>query len=243
MNYIKHMNKIMELFYEDERLQPSHITLYMALFQAWNQNRFTNPFPINRNELMKAAKISSFSTYTRCLTDLMRWKYLDYIPSFNPSLGSKVHLYTYCTGECKGQCTGSCTNTVQLSVQQTVRHPYININTKHNKQIETTRAQEKNKIPISPSSERVQGEVPTLEEVSVFFKEEKYPQTEAEKFFNHFESNGWLVGGKSKMKDWRAGARNWMLNAEKFEKPKHNEKAPRPQNLHTGNEKDYSEPL
>jgi hypothetical protein len=224
MNYIKHMNKVMELFYEDERLQPSHITLYLALFQAWNQNRFTNPFPINRNELMKAAKISSFSTYTRCLTNLMTWKYLEYIPSFNPSLGSKVHLYTFCTGDCKGQCTGSCTNTVQLSVQQTVQHPYININTKHNKQIETARA-------------------PTLEELNIFFKEEKYPETEAEKFFNHFESNGWLVGGKSKMKDWRAGARNWMLNSEKFEKPKQDHGQPRAGILHTGNDKDYSEPL
>ena len=30
----------------------------------------------------------------------------------------------------------------------------------------------------------------------------------AEKFFNHYESNGWYVG-KNKMKDWKAAVRGW----------------------------------
>lgn len=34
----------------------------------------------------------------------------------------------------------------------------------------------------------------------------------AEQFYDHFESNGWLIGGKSKMKDWRAAVRNWIRN-------------------------------
>lgn len=34
----------------------------------------------------------------------------------------------------------------------------------------------------------------------------------ANKFLNHFESNGWKVGGKGAMKDWRAAVRNWQSN-------------------------------
>lgn len=36
---------------------------------------------------------------------------------------------------------------------------------------------------------------------------------EAQKFFDYFSSNGWKVGGKAPMKDWKAAARNWIRNA------------------------------
>ncbi|MBT0549876.1 hypothetical protein [Riemerella anatipestifer] len=57
---------------------------------------------------------------------------------------------------------------------------------------------------------------PDLSEVKMYFAEKDAPAEEAEKFFNHYESNGWLVGGKSKMKNWQAAARNWLLNSKKF---------------------------
>ena len=81
---------------------------------------------------------------------------------------------------------------------------------------------------------------PEQETVLEFFKENNSPIVEAEKFFNHFQSNGWLVGGKSKMKDWKAAARNWLLNANKFQ-PKAN--TPQANHLHTLNHKNYDEPL
>lgn len=37
---------------------------------------------------------------------------------------------------------------------------------------------------------------------------------EAEKFFNHFSSNGWKVSGRAPMKDVQAACRNWLLRAE-----------------------------
>ena len=45
--------------------------------------------------------------------------------------------------------------------------------------------------------------------------------TEAKAFFNHYESNGWMVG-KNKMKNWEAAIRNWMNNNSKFENQKQN---------------------
>jgi len=39
-------------------------------------------------------------------------------------------------------------------------------------------------------------------------------EVEAEKFMNHYTSNGWLIGGKSPMKDWKASVRNWLINVK-----------------------------
>ena len=35
---------------------------------------------------------------------------------------------------------------------------------------------------------------------------------EAEKFHDHFESNGWKVSGKTPMRDWQASVRKWVRN-------------------------------
>lgn len=221
MNYIKHLNKVMQRFYEDDRLLSTHISLYMALFHVWNKNRFTNPVSIIRTEVMKAAKISSLSTYTKCLRQLHDWQYLEYLPSFNPSLGSRVNLYNFCTCNCTGNCTGSCTETVRLTVQL----PYIN--------------------NININKERETGTPSNLDEVLIFFKKEKFPQAEAEKFYNHYQSNGWKVGGKTPMEDWQAAARKWMLNRAEFngKNKQEDHRQLKAGNLHTGTDKNYSEPL
>ncbi|WP_445749412.1 transcriptional regulator [Polaribacter sp.] len=82
---------------------------------------------------------------------------------------------------------------------------------------------------------------PGLSNVIAFFKEKKATEIDAQKFYNHFQSNGWLVGGKSKMKDWKAAARNWILNSEKFKN--NTPQMIRPNHLHVPNKKNYSEPL
>jgi hypothetical protein len=101
--------------------------------------------------------------------------------------------------------------------------------------------------PSRSSTVAIEKVPPTQEAVWNFFEEKQATQLEAEKFFNYFESNGWLVGGKTKMKDWKAAARNWLLNSQNFNaKAKgHQEytKEPKPNHLHTSNQKNYGEPL
>ena len=73
--------------------------------------------------------------------------------------------------------------------------------------------------------------------------------TDLKKFYNYFQSNGWLVGGRTKMKDWKAAARNWMLNAQKFNShPLEGQGVvksakPKPKHLQTNQSKNYNEPL
>lgn len=97
VNYIKHLNAVFEQFSKDNRLNPTHISLYMALFQLWNINRFPKEFFINRDEVMQLSKIGSKSTYHRCIRELCHWKYIVYFPSHNPYRGSKIKMLKFRT--------------------------------------------------------------------------------------------------------------------------------------------------
>lgn len=62
---------------------------------------------------------------------------------------------------------------------------------------------------------------PLLDEVK-FFAGEEYPRDayaleQAAAFLDHFDSNGWLVGGKTPMVDWQASFRNWMRRCPTFQ--------------------------
>jgi hypothetical protein len=56
MNYIKHLTGFFEQIINDYDLNPTHISLYIALFQQWNLNRFENPISITREEVMRVSK-------------------------------------------------------------------------------------------------------------------------------------------------------------------------------------------
>lgn len=84
------------------------------------------------------------------------------------------------------------------------------------------------------------GITPSIEMIQEYFAFKESSETEANKFFNYYSSIGWLVGGKTKMKDWKASARNWIMNQNKFQ-PKSN--TPQPNHLQTSNYKNYAEPL
>jgi hypothetical protein len=95
MNYIKHLTGFFEKVALDRTLNPTHVSLYIALFQFWNCNRFKNPISINRDEVMRISKISSKATYHKCLKNLHSLGYINYEPSYNPFKGSHVILFNF----------------------------------------------------------------------------------------------------------------------------------------------------
>ncbi len=229
-------------FSDDDRLNPSHVSLYLALFQFWNMNRFHNPISINRSEVMRISKIGSKSTYHRCISELSNWNYLEYRPSKNPMKGSTVNMYTF--------GTSSGTSTKQVVVHNSPKNGQVvgqvlvpSINSINNTNKKNSNKQSKGESN-SPNSKKRKTQKrfspPSLNEIIEFFKEKKATTEDAEKFFNHFESNGWLVGGKTKMKDWQAAARNWILRSNNFANPKSTAAANR---LNVNQNKDYGEPL
>ena len=282
MNYIRHLSAFYSKAVNDKRLTTAHISLYHALFQFWNMNRFMNPISINRSQILRYSKIGSFHTFYRCLNDLHSWGYIEYLPSHSPAKGSFVNLCNFDITEpsknknigadsaqlrCNFDTTDGA-NSAQLWCKNDITigaylHPSINnINNKTNKTDKEgeNQAQNSEKVisdslksktglsqdePITEDSKRKEVAQkkekefvpPKLDEVTTFFKEEKYPELESKKFFYHFEANGWKVGGKTPMKNWQAAAHNWILNTSKYEP----EAKPSVVKLNTS--KDYGEPL
>ena len=314
MNYIRHLNSFYNFVKKDDQLTSSHLSLYMALFQYWNYNRFQNPFPIYRDNLMQLSKIGSKNTYHKCIKDLHLAKYIYYhqpaskfqpvkisiirldkkedstpykqldffVPTEQVSLNSNPSTPTKQSpplsegdlggGQCPIIGTSPCTDNDTDSVPNltdagtdfdTVPVPKMGHNIKHkqiniiNERVENSLTQKIfsknnllqegiNKMAGVPNSVHTEWSrsalAPTLSEVEEFFKTANYPATEAQKFFNHYQSNGWLVGGKTPMKDWHSSAHKWMLNVPNF-KPAEKAAPGKKQNTTLDHGKNYGEPL
>jgi hypothetical protein len=244
MNYIKHLTAIFETMDSDARLTPFHVSLYMSLFRCWNANFFHNPVSISRDEMMKMAKIGSANTYVRCLKELHLWNYIRYEPSYNRHKGSLVYLYTFDnrTDNASVMPLIPSINNINIVNKENLIGQAQNFELKNsvmkiNNEEEKEKLREKKKNDETSSSGSFP---PSLEYVKIYFDEKGVSAIEAEKFFNYFESNGWLVGGRAKMKDWKAAARNWILNIPKFA-PKSKPASPGYTNLNQS--KNYGEPL
>lgn len=86
MREIKELTSFYEAIPDDPRIGPTHISLYMALFQLYNLNGFKNPINICRKRVMKVAKIKGLATFHKCIKNLEQFGYIWYQPSFDPEL-------------------------------------------------------------------------------------------------------------------------------------------------------------
>ena len=97
MNYIRHLNGFFARLAEDKRMSSYHISLYFALFQQWNADRFGEQFVIGRTETMNLSRLGSVNTYARCMKELSEWGYIRYNPSSNIHAGSRVSCIRFDT--------------------------------------------------------------------------------------------------------------------------------------------------
>ena len=306
MNYIKHLTGFFNKIHNENAINPTHISLYLALFQCWNVNRFKNPTGISREEIMKASKINSKATYHKCMKELEALGFMEYLPTYNPHSCSNVIMVNFSDvlnnrpkfepfTSSKNKPVQNLTYSKNEQVVEQVKYdnslkynnlklnknPKLNFepvqntsrlkNEQHieqvneqvyidnkpytntiNKDIDTTaeilNSENSNAALVEIQKEKScakkeannNGITPSLEMILEYFAFKESSETEANKFFNYYSSIGWLVGGKTKMKDWKASARNWIMNQNKFQ-PKSN--IPQPNHLQTSNYKNYAEPL
>ena len=104
--------------------------------------------------------------------------------------------------------------------------------------------------------------IPPLEHVKIYFDVRGSNETEAEKFFNHYEALGWVTSSGTQIQNWMASARNWIINIPKFNqkqtththtppegqnsklKPQNNQNEPlKPGAIHLNTNKKYDTPL
>ncbi len=313
MNYIRHLNAFFfQHVKRDKRLNANHVSLYIALFQFWNYNRFQNPFSIIREEVMSITGIGSKNTYHKCMKEIHQFGYILYRPSINKFQKSKVHMIRLDTTEKEGPLKqldlfenpdliskgNVVNNRSKTSVPEMIpiqsqycapyspsfntgTVPYLGLLIKH-KHINSKEFEYVNSLPgkifsknnflekcinhlgtspkpvqvIPPSplgtvllshelvewSKGRPGMRPNIHEVISFFSKNKYPDTEAKKFYNHYQSNGWLVGGITPMNNWQSSAHKWMINAIHFNVKQLKPKVSSAKDQYN-NDKNFSEPL
>lgn len=256
MNYIKQLTHFFNMSISDPKLTPTHMSLFMALFQTWNQSRFPKQIQIIRDDIMSLSKINSKATYHKAMAYLHAQRYINYKPSYNPLKGSQI---TFFPTEALPSKTKN--EPVQNLTTRPLNEPYnklystniitdnISTNAREKKEnrnqnlvSSTFRIPEEAKEKSSAKKEKKIP--PAKHQVEEFFLGQQSTIQEANRFINHYTANGWLVGGKSPMIDWEASAKNWIANSTKYNNhAKNNKSTTRAKQLHTTSSKNYFEPL
>src|SRR5690554_5257355 len=260
-------------FSDDERLNPTHVSLYLALFLFWNMNRFRNPISISRSEVMRVSKIGSNATYHRCITDLHKWKYLEYIPSKNPFKGSMVNMFIFEPSDKQASnINSSNSEQVPEQVVEQALVPYIN-SIKHKKLYKHNKQEREEEKKSSPHpSQNINDEYsckgdlqsPNKNDLqsSDSFKKIKPPKKkfsppdlqEVKTFFHENKSSyqtAEMFFNHFESNGWKvagkAPMKNWNAAARNWimrdEKYQAQNRSPAQQRLHVTENKDYSEPL
>ncbi len=243
MNYIRHLNAFFQFVRKDERLACSHVSLYLALFQYWNFNRFQNPFPVTRESIMQLSRLGSKNTYHKAIRHLNDTGYIIYHPPPTKFQAVKIsmirldikeeqqlryrQLDLFSTNNDIGsvpKMTGTSPNTDTDTVSK-LGHSINNKLLKNESKQLPQRIFEKkeglsnkvNSLAGVPNSVHYPSGVTEVEE---FFSKQKYPIEEARKFFNHYKAIGWKIKGVTPIEDWHAAAHKWMLNAGKYQESK-----------------------
>jgi hypothetical protein len=76
----------------DPYMGVTHVSLFMAMVERWSKNGLQQPILFKSWELMTLARISSRSTYHRCIRDLHERGYVDYIASSHPAIRSLAYI-------------------------------------------------------------------------------------------------------------------------------------------------------
>ncbi|SHM11965.1 hypothetical protein SAMN02746009_03971 [Hymenobacter psychrotolerans DSM 18569] len=81
MNYVQQTRTAHEHLSARPDARPHHVSLYWALFFAWNAARFPETLPLDREALMRAAHIGNKDTLPATLRTLSDFGLLAYRPS------------------------------------------------------------------------------------------------------------------------------------------------------------------
>lgn len=79
-------------FTQDQRVTVWHMAVVFAIIQLANTTETRAPIFISRKKVMQLAHIKSIVTYHKCISELQRFGYIQYDPSYHPEFGSRVFL-------------------------------------------------------------------------------------------------------------------------------------------------------
>lgn len=225
MNYITHLNAFFKKAENDVILTPYHLSLYLALFRIWNANCFEDTITINRQSIMKKAKIGSKKTYYDCLNYLDAGGYLQYIAAASRFDQAKVIMR---------DLSGAGSRTHHLS--KTLHHESTSDTACVPDQGHFTKEAYKQRVNNPPNGTDGHN-IPSLDEVIAFAQESGYSSASTHAFWHRFSTNNWRSGGKP-IRDWKALAHAYLAKVDANNNQNKNDGTD-----DTAEYKDYQEPL
>ena len=244
MNYINHLSKFYRLLDEDPRIKPLHISLYMALFQAWNHNFFTHSFIMGRTRLMQVSRIGSKTTFSKVLRELHDFGYIIYEPSGYTPKKPMITMVAYHEMDIPHPITGTgpvhdmntpCPETVTAPVPK-VGHIDKQLETNVNNAINVCVPHTSHTQIAAPPKIRKRIEPPTKDEVLQWFTEREISLEVATTFYHHYKAIGWKLG-RHAIVEWQDAAEKWIISTKKTTDHGTSEY------LHTDNYKNFGEPI
>lgn len=183
---------------------------------------------------MELAKIGSKDTYYTCMRELDQRGYLTFCPSPQRGSLSVIRMVPFVPDNEITDITGTvqrCTDSGTSGGPET-GHPRTDTSTSGRP--EAGHESPDSGPPAVPESgpfiksenrkciNRVSGEAtsantPSLEEVKLFFREQNYPDIEAQKFWYQYEATGWHLGN-TPIRNWQALVYKWAIHASTFSK-------------------------
>jgi len=100
MKLTNQLDQFLHTAANDDRLLPSHISLYMAMFY-YSPDKPGERFEVSRKKLMRFSRIKSVATYHKCIKELVAYSYVDYQPSYDPYRASSIALLITHTGKAR----------------------------------------------------------------------------------------------------------------------------------------------
>ena len=204
-------------FEHPEQVTASHGILYLWLVEINNRLGWVDIFQITASECMQGMGCKSYNTYKKCFDQLVEWGFVKVVKkAVNQHQCNIIALSKFDKASNKAldkalmkHLTKQSESTVQSNVESD-----CDIHKQVNNKPQTIN--NKRGVFTPPSENDIynfMGEYSMQKHLQ--WPDEKI-NTEAAKFFNYYEANGWKQG-KNQMKDWKASARNWMANNSKFE--------------------------
>lgn len=237
-NYIQHLNAFVRISQNDKRLTGNHISLYLALFITWNDNYFSRSFKVNKASLLSISHIGSHHTYRKCIVDLEKFGYIRYYKSL--SKGNASYISVSQIEEIK-PCKNAPSAAEDMPAEDGKNAQPGDANMPPFKNNINSLNKERGTLPSE------NGKPENLKDVQTFFHLLGQPESEAAKFFHHYEANGWKQGGRVPIVKWTEAARKWILNINHSQTLKNGKRkqgtGKTPGNLHSNQDKSYSDPL
>lgn len=224
VNFIKHYLNVNSKLFEEDTFNATHVSLYNALFQMWNNCGYEKNLSINRNDVMNLSKIGSANTYLKCLKELHDKKYIKYKPSKNPLKGSVINLYRFDTSSdivvnkystSSDTSSGTSSDTLyKLLNYKTIKHiedNYMLVNENIERWIKDPMQgsmQGSMQDPLIQEKEKEKEEytIPTLEEFKNYAleKEPLLNENDLKLKYLSWKENNWKDGNDKVIKNWKS---------------------------------------